>query len=188
MYRPYAQAAVPTFTVVVRTAGEPAATTPAARANVLALDPALPLYDVRTMDDRIASSFAQTRGTMLLLLATATLALVFAAVAIYGSIWYSVMQRLPEIGIRMALGASRSSVFTGVVVRAASLGAAGAALGAACAIASGRVLQGLLFETSATDPITFAAVVTGVVALAVAASVVPAVRAMRVDPIAALRN
>jgi hypothetical protein len=85
------------------------------RSNVQAVDPDLPLYDVRTMDDRIAASFAQTRGTMLLLLATAALAAALAGVAIYGSIWYSVSQRLPEIGIRLALGATRASVFTQVL-------------------------------------------------------------------------
>jgi ABC-type antimicrobial peptide transport system permease subunit len=140
------------------------------------------------MDDRIAASFAQTRGTMLLLMATAALAVALASVAIYGSIWYSVMQRLPEIGIRLALGASRASVFGGVVGHAASLAAIGAAVGTACAMAGGRVLQGLLFETRTTDPATYAVVVVAVLALAAAASIVPAVRTMRVDPIAALRN
>jgi putative ABC transport system permease protein len=188
MYRPYAQAAVPTFTVVVRTVGDPSALAAAARAGVLALDPRLPIYDVRSMDDRIAASFAQTRGTMLLLLATATLAVALAAVAIYGSIWYSVMQRLPEIGLRLALGASRSMVFRGVVGRAASLAAVGAAIGAAGAMAGGRVLRGLLFETQTTDPPTYGIVVAGVLALAAAASIVPAIRAMRVDPLAALRS
>ena len=115
MYRPYAQAALPTFNVVVRTAGEPSALAPAARAQVLAIDSGLPVYDVRTMEDRIAASFAQTRGTMLLLLVTAALAAALAGVAIYGSIWYSVSQRLPEIGIRLALGATRASVFAGVL-------------------------------------------------------------------------
>ena len=77
--------------------------------------PACRVYDVRTMEDRIAASFAQTRGTMLLLLVTAALAAALAGVAIYGSIWYSVSQRLPEIGIRLALGATRASVFADVL-------------------------------------------------------------------------
>ena len=95
---------MPTFTLVVRTLGDAAPLTPAARASVQAIDPNLPVYDVRTMEDRIAGSFAQTRGTMLLLLVTAALAAALSGVAIYGSIWYSVSQRLPEIGIRLALG------------------------------------------------------------------------------------
>jgi ABC-type antimicrobial peptide transport system permease subunit len=187
MYRPYSQAAVPTFNVVVRTLGDAAALTPAARASVLAIDPGLPVYDVRTMEDRIAASFAETRGTMLLLLVTASLAAALAGVAIYGSIWYSVSQRLPEIGIRLALGASRASVFGDVLGRAVRLTCIGAALGTAGSIAAGRLIAGLLFDTPAADPATHAVVVSAVLILAVAASVVPARRAMSVDPMMALR-
>ena len=187
MYHPIAQTAVPTFTVVVRTAGDPAAMAPAARAAVQAVDMNLPVFDVATMNDRIASSFAQTRGTMLLLLVTATLAAALSAVAIYGSIWYSVMQRMPEIGIRVALGASRGSVFRRVVASAVTLAALGATLGTATAMAAGSLLRSLLFDTRTTDPLTYATVVGAVLALATAASLVPAIRAMRVDPIAALR-
>jgi predicted permease len=188
MYHPIAQTAVPAFTVVVRTAGNPAALAPAARAAVQAADASLPIYDVETMNDRIASSFATTRGTMLLLLVTAALAAALSAVAIYGSIWYAVNQRVPEIGIRMALGASRGSVFRRVVVSAVTLAAFGAMLGGATAMAAGSLLRTLLFDTRPTDPLTYVIVVAGVLALAAAAGVVPAVRAMRVDPITALRN
>ena len=188
MYRPYSQAAVPTFTVVIRAIGDAAALTPAARASVLAIDPGLPVYDVRTMDDRIAASFAQTRATMLLLFATAALAVALAAVAIYGSIWYSVMQRLPEIGIRLALGASRASIFAGVVGRAASIAGAGTVLGTASAMAGGHVLGSLLFDTRPTDPGTYALVATSVLLIAIIASLVPARRAMGVDPMTTLRN
>ena len=92
-----------------------------------AVDRNMPVYDVRTMEDRIAGSFAQTRGTMLLLLVTAVLAAALSGVAIYGSIWYSVSQRLPEIGIRLALGASRGSVFVDVLRRAVVLTGTGSA-------------------------------------------------------------
>ena len=159
MYHPYAQAAVPTFTLVVRTTGEPAAIAPVVRTSVQAVDPDLPVYDVRTMEDRIAASFAQTRGTMLLLLVTAALAAALAGVAIYGSIWYSVSQRLPEIGIRLALGATRASVFADVLRGAVWLTCIGAVLGTAGSIAAGRLIAGLLFDTPATDPATHAAVV-----------------------------
>ena len=118
MYRPYAQAAVPD---VQRRGPDRPASRPRSRRprapSVLAIDPGLPVYDVRTMEDRIAASFAQTRGTMLLLLVTAALAAALAGVAIYGSIWYSVSQRLPEIGIRLALGATRASVFADVLAQ-----------------------------------------------------------------------
>jgi ABC-type antimicrobial peptide transport system permease subunit len=125
---------------------------------------------------------------MLLLMATSVLAATLAGVAIYGSIWYSVVQRTPEIGIRVALGASRASVFRRVLAGAMVLAGTGGALGAAGAMAAGSLLRGLLFDTRTTDPLTYAAVIAGVLALAAGASLVPAIRATRVDPITALRN
>jgi len=188
MYHPIAQTAVPTFTLVARTIGDPASMAPAVGAAVRGIDPDLPIYEVRTMDDRIAGSFAQTRATMLLLMATAALAAALAAVAVYGSIWYSVVQRTPEIGIRVALGASRATVFGDVVGAALRLGAIGAALGIATAVASGRLLQTLLFETRAGDPRTHVSVAIGVLALTALASLAPAIRATRIDPLRALRE
>src|SRR4051812_20793018 len=188
MYRPIAQTAIPIFTLVVRTDRDPASLAPAARAAVQAIDPNLPIYDVRTMDDRIAGSFAQTRGTMLLLLVTALLAATLSGVAIYGSIWYSVSQRIPEIGVRLALGASRASVFGDVLRRALTLTGIGAAIGVVGTLAGGRLIAGLLFDTRAADPATLASVIAATMALAVAAGIVPARRAMAVDPIIALRN
>ena len=188
MYRPIAQTAMSNFTLVVRTDRDPAPLAPSARAAVQAIDPNLPIYDVRTMEDRIAGSFAQARGTMLLLLVTAGLAVTLSAVAVYGSIWYSVSQRIPEIGVRLALGASRASVFVDVLRRAAWLTSIGAVIGVAGAIAGGRFIAGLLFDTRAADPVTLAAVVAATMALALAAGIVPARRAMSVDPMIALRN
>ena len=188
MYRPIAQTAMPIFTMVVRTAGEPAALAATARATVQRIDPDLPIYDVRTMEDRIAASFAQTRGTMLLLLVTAALAAALSGVAIYGSIWYAVSQRIPEIGVRLALGASRGSVFGSVLRRAVSLTAIGAVIGVGASLAGSRLIAGLLFDTRATDPTTLAGVVVATMGLAVFAGIVPARRAMSVDPVTALRG
>jgi putative ABC transport system permease protein len=188
MYRPFDQTGPGPFAVVVKTAGEPGALVPSARGAVQAVDRTMPVYDVRTMEDRIAGSFAQTRGTMLLLLVTAALAAALSSVAIYGSIWYSVSQRLPEIGIRLALGASRGSVFLDVLRRAVVLTGAGSALGLAASLAAGRLIAGLLFETTATDPATHALVIVGTMTLALVAGLVPARRATRVDPMTALRN
>jgi predicted permease len=188
MYHPVAQTAVPTFTLVARTVGDPSAMAPAIGATVGAIDSNLPLYEVRTMDDRIAASFAPTRATMLLLVATAALAAALAGVAVYGSMWYTVVQRTPEIGIRVALGASRASIFRDVVGAAARLGASGAAIGIAIAVVSGRLLQSMLFETKASDPWTHATVAIGALLLAAGASLVPAFRAMRLDPLRALRS
>jgi len=188
MYHAIAQTAIPTFTVVVRTAGDPAAMVPAARSAVLAVDPNVPIYEIVTMDDRIASSFAQTRGTMIVLLATALLSAALAAVAIYGSIWYAVVQRTREIGIRIALGATRQSVFRGVMADALVLAGAGEAIGLLGAIAGGSLIRSLLFDTATTDPPTYALVLAVVLALATLASLVPAIRATRVEPLAALKN
>src|SRR5262249_51492416 len=188
MYHPIAQTAVPNFTVVVRTAGEPAAMTAAARGVLHDVDTNLPMYEIRTMDDRIAASFAQTRAAMLPLVVTAALAAMLAGVAIYGAIWYAVLQRTQEIGIRMALGASRASIFRGVVGGAVALTACGAAVGIVLAAAGGSLLRALLFDTPTTRPLTFAAGIGVVLALAACASVVPAFRAMRVDPMTAVRS
>ena len=188
MYRPIAQTAMSNVTLVVRTDRDPAPLAPSARATVQTIDPNLPIYDVRTMEERIAGSFAQTRGTMLLLLVTAGLAAALSGVAIYGSIWYSVSQRIPEIGVRLALGASRGSIFAAVLRRAVCLTGIGAVIGVCGALAGGRLIAGLLFETRATDPTTLAAVVAATMGLAIAAGIVPARRAMSVDPMTALRN
>ncbi|HYM24882.1 MAG TPA: ABC transporter permease [Vicinamibacterales bacterium] len=187
MYQTIPQTPVPNVTFTIRAAGEPTALMPAARAALRAVDATLPAYDVQTMDDRIAASFAQTRVTMLLLLVTSLLAAVLAGVAIYGAIWHSVVQRTQEIGVRAALGASRALVFREVVSAALALAAIGGVLGAAGTLAAGPLLNVFLFDTRITDPLTYAAVLLGVMALALAASIVPAIRATRVDPITALR-
>ncbi len=188
MYRPIEQTAMPIFTLVVRTDREPTALAQAARATVQSIDPNLPIYDVRTMEERIAGSFAQTRGTMLLLLVTAALAAALSGVAIYGSIWYAVSQRLPEIGIRLALGASRASIFRDVLRRALVLTASGAVIGVAGTVAGGSLIASLLFETRVSDPLTLAVVVAATMTLAVVAGMVPARRAMSVDPMIVLRG
>jgi putative ABC transport system permease protein len=187
MYHPIAQTAVPNFTVVLRTAADPASLTAAARSLVHGMDGDLPLYEIRTMEERIAGSYAQTRATMLLLTATAVLAAALAGIAIYGAIWYSVVQRTQEIGIRIALGASRASVFRQVVAKALMLGACGGVLGSGGAAAGGSLLQTFLFDTRTTDPLTHAAVLAGVLILALAAALLPAIRATRIDPVLAIR-
>jgi putative ABC transport system permease protein len=188
MYRPYAQAAVPNLTIVLKTRGAPAVAAPIARAVVQSIDRDLPLYDVRTMEERIARSFAQLRAAMLLLAITAALAAMLAGVAIYGSIWYSVSQRIPEIGLRFALGASPTGECARIVGRAFRLSAIGAAAGVGGAVASASLLRALLFETPATDPGTYTLVVALVVGLTALASFIPARRAMRIDPLVALRS
>jgi ABC-type antimicrobial peptide transport system permease subunit len=125
---------------------------------------------------------------MVLLLVTAALAAALSGVAIYGSIWYSVSQRIPEIAVRLALGASQASVFADVLRQAATLTGIGALIGVAGAIAASRLIAGLLFETRATDPATLLAVVAMAMGVAITAGIVPARRAMSVDPMTALRR
>jgi ABC-type antimicrobial peptide transport system permease subunit len=128
------------------------------------------------------------RATMLLLVLTASLAAGLAALAVYGSIWYSVTERIPEIGIRVALGATPASVCAGVVSRALLLTAVGGAIGTAATGAIAPSLRGLLFETRISDPTTLWLVGLSLAAMAATASIGPARRAMQVDPIDALRQ
>src|SRR5260370_40955690 len=105
MYQPIEQTALPNFTIVVRPAGAPASMMPAVRATMRAADPTLPIYEIRTMEERVAATVSQTRGTMLLLIVTAILAAALSSVAIYGSVWDSAVQGPPRIGKRVPLAA-----------------------------------------------------------------------------------
>jgi putative ABC transport system permease protein len=187
MYYPFAQVPLPTFTVLART-GDLAAAVSGVREALRAADPTLPMYDVRTMEDRIARSMAQTRSTMVLLLMTAALAAALAAVSIYGSVWYSVTTRTPEIGIRLALGATRGSVCMEILRNAIVQSSGGAVLGTLAVAAAQPLLAGFLFETPIADAGTLGSVLSLVVAVTAAASLAPAWRAMHIDPAAALRN
>jgi putative ABC transport system permease protein len=152
------------------------------------LDPGLALSGIRTMDEIVSNSVAERRLTVMLLTAFAGAAMVLAAVGIYGVIAYSVTQRTHEIGIRMALGARRGDVVRLVVRNALMLVAFGVAAGAAGALLLTRLMSGLLFDVRPSDPLTFAVVIGILIAVALAASVLPGLRATRVDPVIALRG
>jgi putative ABC transport system permease protein len=188
MYLPYAQAPLPSLAVVVRTSSNPAGVTAPVAAKVHELDPELPVYAVRTMDEVLALSSAQPKFYMLLLAGFAFIALVLAAVGIYGVIGYTVRQRTQEIGIRMALGASREKVLRMVVRQGLSLAAFGAAAGLLGALLATRGMQSLLFEVSATDPGIYLTVAVVLVAVAAVASWLPARRAAGTEPLLALRG
>jgi putative ABC transport system permease protein len=175
------------ITVVMRSRGDPAVALKAARATVLSLDRDLPVYDAFTLESMVGRALGQPRFYVLLLSIFALLAVVLAVVGIYGVIAYTVQQRTREIGIRIALGASRDGVVAMVVRRGLILALAGIALGSAAAYAVSRVLQSLLFGVGARDPMTFVAVAALLGAVAVLASWLPARRAARVDPLAAMR-
>jgi ABC-type antimicrobial peptide transport system permease subunit len=153
-----------------------------------ALDPELPLYDLRTMDDRVRDSLARRRFSMGMLGVFAGVALALAALGIFGVITYWTSQRTREIGIRMALGAPRGSILRLVVRQAVVLVGIGIGLGLVAAFALTRVMASLLFGIRATDGLTFGVLPAVLGAVALLASYGPARRASRVDPIVAVRS
>ena len=187
IYWPPSRFTYPFMTVAIRTAGDPRNIVAPAVAALHEMDPNVAAADVQTMEDVIDTSVAQRRLTMLLLSIFAGLALLLAAVGIYGVIGYSVSQRTQEIGIRMALGAPRGTVLRMVVGQAMALSLVGVALGALGAWFLSRVMQKLLFGVTASDPMTFVAVSWLLALVAAIAASVPGLRATRVDPVIALR-
>jgi putative ABC transport system permease protein len=189
IYLPLAQApsANGAGALLLRTAGDPAALVPAARQAVREIDPALAVFGVETLEQTVSRSVSQQRFTMLLLGLFAASALVLAAVGVYGVLSYTVGRRTREIGIRMALGAREGRVLWLVVGQGLVLAWVGLALGLAGALALTRLLGSLLFGIEPTDPATFASVAALLLLFTLAASYVPARRAMRVAPATALR-
>jgi putative ABC transport system permease protein len=188
VYEPAAQIPFNAMYFGLRTEGDAAAVIPAVRAAIRELDSELPLDAVGTVDSLVATSLSQRRFSMLLMAVFAGLALTLAMVGIYGVISYSVTQATQEIGIRMALGARRGDVLRMVFGYAGVLMAAGLALGVAAALGTGRLLATQLFDVPPTDPPTYAAVAFVLLATGLLACAIPAIRAMRVDPLVALRN
>lgn len=196
MYRPHTQfryggtnaPAVSTMTWVIRTAGDPRSAISYARAAIHEVDAALGISDVSTMEQVLADSTSDRRLNMLLFALLGSLALALAAVGVYGVVAYSVSQRTHEIGVRMAIGAKPADVVRMILGEGGRLSAAGVVIGTAMAIAVARLIRGLLFEVSATDPLTLAGVAIGLLGVALVASYIPARRATRVDPMIALRG
>ena len=174
--------------LAVRTGGDPASAASSIRTAVWSLDRQVPVTDVRTMEQVISQSTAPRRFNMVLVGFFAAAALLLAAVGLYGLMSYSVSQRKHEIGVRMTLGASRSNVLRMVLASGFKLVLIGAGAGLAGALATSRLLGSFLFEVRPSDPATFAVVGLVLAAIALLASVVPAMRATRVDPMVALRN
>ncbi len=175
------------MTLVVRSASVSAGMVPAVTNAVHEVDPDMPLRDIFTMDDLVANSVSQQRFNMLLLGAFAGLALLLAAVGIYSVLSYSVKRSVREIGIRLALGARLSDELRRVVFEGMKPTLLGVAIGTAGALLLGRVLSSLVFEVRPTDPVTFVAVTALLATIALLASIIPAYRATRVDPMVALR-
>ena len=153
-----------------------------------ALDPALPVANLSTMEDVVRRSIARPRFIALLLSIFAGAALFLAAIGIYGVLSYSVAQRAQELGIRMALGADRRRILRLVMSQGLLLALAGVAAGVAISLALSRLIASLLFGVAPTDPLTYGGVVALLGAVAIAACALPAARAARVDPLIVLRS
>ena len=187
VYFPYQQSPRNFMTLVVRTSSEPSNMIATVREQVLAIDRDQPVFNIKTMEERLSKSVAQSRFLMLLLGVFSALALILAAVGIYGVMAYVVTQRTHEIGIRMALGAQSADVLRMVVGQGMMLTFIGVGIGLVAAFALTRLMASLLYGVTATDPWTFAAVALVLSAVALLASFIPARRATKVDPMVALR-
>jgi predicted permease len=174
-------------TLVVRTSGDPRSLTQAVREQVLAVDKGQPVYDIKTMEERVAVSLETRRFAVVLLGIFGALALVLAAIGLYGVLAFAVSQRTREIGIHMALGAQARDVLGMVLKQGMSLVLLGVVLGGIGAYALTRAMQSLLFEVSATDPLTFVLVPLLLGIVGFVACYIPARRATKVDPLVALR-
>jgi putative ABC transport system permease protein len=173
--------------LVVRTSNGPMSLVGAIRGAIREVDPNQPITNIRTMDEILGEQTAPRRLGMTLLTVFAALALLLAALGIYGVLAYFVVQNTPEIGVRLALGAARGDIIGLVVRKGMMLALAGVGIGLGATLALTRLMQSLLFGLNAADPVTFAAVAALLSLVAFAACYVPALRASRLDPMAALR-
>jgi predicted permease len=190
MYVPYTQKVWPsllTMDVVLRTKADPVSAAAAARGAIRSVDPDLPLANIATLETLVDGSVTQQRFAVVVLGAFGALALLLASIGMYGVISYSTMQRTQEIGIRMALGAQRGNVLTMVLGHGSRLAGLGIAIGLAAALAMGHTMASFLYGVRPTDPLTLAGVSLLLLAVALIACYIPARRAMRTDPVIALR-
>jgi predicted permease len=188
MYFAHQQTGFASMWVTARTTGDPEAIAAAVRREVAALDGALPVARLQPLGRLVANAMAQPRLTALIFGIFASAALTLAAVGLYGLVSYTVSQRTRELGVRLALGAAPRRVVRGVLAHGVRLAALGVALGAAAAYAGAGFLRSILYETSPTDAVTFAGVVALLFAVAALASVAPARRAARLDPVLTLKS
>jgi predicted permease len=188
LYRPQTQHPTRAMNVVLRSEADPAALAPAVKRQIHELDSDLPLYNVRTMNQRLDESLAQRRFAMLLLTLFACVALVLAAIGTYGVMAYLVNQGTREIGIRIALGATHRAIVRLIVWKGLALALSGVAIGLAGSFAVSRLMRSLLFGVTPSDPFTFVMISLLLTLIALLASYIPAHRAAQIDPIVCLRD
>jgi putative ABC transport system permease protein len=182
------QRSIPPWALVIHTAVDPLSLAPSVRREIRAVDPETPITDVQSMEDILDREVFQRRLQMLILSSFAASALLLASIGIYGVLSYLVAQRRREIGLRMALGATTSAILGNVLGKAAVLIACGLAIGLAASVGLTRMMSGLLFGVTATDPATFLGVALLLASIGLAAGYIPARRAMSVDPALTLRD
>ncbi len=187
VYLPVEQSAGTSMGLVMRVAASPLVLSPILQQEVSRLDSSVPVYDVRTMTERYSEFLAHPRFRAIIMGIIAGLTLLLAAVGIYGVLAQSVSQRTPEIGVRLALGAQRRDILRLILGQGTKLTLMGVVVGMIAAIALTRLMSSLLFAVSPIDPLTFASVIVLLTLVALLASYIPARRAMRVDPMVALR-
>jgi putative ABC transport system permease protein len=187
-YVPSAQLDFSAFALVLRIAGQPALLANAVRMQVQQIDPDLALFNVRTMDEVLASSVSQSSFDTTVLSLFALAALLLASIGVYGVTAYSVRQRTQEIGIRMALGAERGAILKMIFREVLRLALAGVAFGVAGAVLLTRLMAGMLYQVQTVDPLTFAAASILITFVALLAGYLPARRAAQIDPLIALRS
>jgi putative ABC transport system permease protein len=188
LYYPLAQAPDPRMYALIRTSGDPLALVRSAQGEVWAIDRNQPIQSIRTVDGLLAGSQATRRFTTFLLGLFSIIALALAAIGIYGVVAYSTAQRTQEIGIRVALGARRDDILILVLKEGGMIAAVGLAVGIAAALALTRFMSGLLFGVGAHDPITFVTLPIGLLLVTAVATLIPAARAVRINPVVALRT
>jgi putative ABC transport system permease protein len=188
MYMPFAQRPVTDMTLVLKTTGDVSALVPAARAALREVDPDQPVARVEALSNFVRNSVAQPRANSILLSGFAAVAVLLSVVGIYALLAYAVSQRTPELGIRLALGGQPSDILRMVLTDGARLVLAGVGIGIPAALLAGTTLRGLLFGIQPSDLPTLVTAVLLMLGVGLAACYLPAHRAMRVDPIAALRR
>ena len=188
LYYPMAARVTALMDIVVRTNQAPSAALPAIRQKIAEIDQQLGLANIRTMDEWVSNSTAQPRMNTVLLFIFSSIALVIASIGIYGVLAYSVSQRTSEIGLRMALGASRGDIFRLVATEGVRLALTGLGVGLVTAVFAGKAISSLIYGVSVRDPATYALVAGLLLIVSLAACILPGLRAARLVPILALRN